>query len=65
VRDADGNPVFALPGQEFGPDLDVHAAFPRAGLYRLVIWDRRGKRLGGWETLLRRRDPRDLWPRVR
>jgi hypothetical protein len=37
----------------------------RAGLYRLVIWDRRGKLLGGWETLLRRRDPRDLWPRVR
>ena len=27
VQDADGNPVFALPGQEFGPDLDVHAAF--------------------------------------
>ena len=22
-------------------------------------------RLGGWETLFRRRDPRDLWPRVR
>ena len=37
----------------------------RAALYRLVIWDRRGRRLGGWETLLRRRDPRDLWPRVR
>jgi Cu+-exporting ATPase len=35
VEDADGNPVFALPGQEFGPDLDVHAAFPRPGLYRL------------------------------
>jgi Cu+-exporting ATPase len=33
--DADGNPVFALPGQTFGPDLDVHAAFPRTGLYRL------------------------------
>jgi hypothetical protein len=37
----------------------------RAALYRLVIWDRRGRRLGGWETLLRRRDPRDLWPRPR
>ena len=35
VRDAAGEPVFALPGQEFGPDLDVHANFPRAGLYRL------------------------------
>jgi Cu+-exporting ATPase len=35
VKDADGNPVFALPGQEFGPALDVHANFPRAGLYRL------------------------------
>jgi len=37
----------------------------RAALYRLVIWDRHGGRLGGWETLVRRRDPRDLWPRVR
>ena len=37
----------------------------RASLYRLVIWDRHGERLGGWETLLRRGDPRDLWPRVR
>ncbi|HYJ75713.1 MAG TPA: heavy metal translocating P-type ATPase, partial [Kineosporiaceae bacterium] len=36
MKDADGNPVFALPGQTFGPDLDVHAAFPRAGLYR--VW---------------------------
>src|SRR4051795_8756522 len=35
VKDADGSPVFALPGQAFGPDLDVHAAFPRPGLYRL------------------------------
>src|ERR671938_321128 len=35
VEDANGNPVFALPGQEFGPELDVHANFPRAGLYRL------------------------------
>jgi Cu+-exporting ATPase len=35
VQDAAGNPVFALPGQDFGPELDVHAAFPRAGLYRL------------------------------
>jgi Cu+-exporting ATPase len=35
MKDANGNPVFALPGQEFGPDLEVHANFPRAGLYRL------------------------------
>jgi Cu+-exporting ATPase len=35
VRDGAGNPVFALPGQTFGPDLDVHAEFPRPGLYRL------------------------------
>jgi Cu+-exporting ATPase len=35
VEDAEGNPVFALPGQTFGPNLDVHAAFPRPGLYRL------------------------------
>ena len=37
----------------------------RAALYRLVTWDRRGRRLGAWEALFRRRDPRDLWPRVR
>ncbi|SFK57723.1 heavy metal translocating P-type ATPase [Geodermatophilus ruber] len=35
VEDADGDPVFALPGQEFGPELDVHAAFPTPGPYRL------------------------------
>jgi Cu+-exporting ATPase len=35
VEDRSGNPVFALPGQTYGPTLDVHAAFPRAGLYRL------------------------------
>ena len=37
----------------------------RAALYRLVTWDRRGRKLGAWEALFRRRDPRDLWPRVR
>ncbi len=37
----------------------------RAALYRLVTWDQRGRRLGSWESLFRRRDPRDLWPRVR
>jgi P-type Cu+ transporter len=32
---ADGNPVFALPGQQFGPELTVHAHFDKPGLYRL------------------------------
>jgi P-type Cu+ transporter len=35
VTDADGRPVFALPGQTFGPELDVHAEFPTGGTYRL------------------------------
>jgi Cu+-exporting ATPase len=35
TTDVDGNPRFALPGQTFGPDLNVHAGFPRPGLYRL------------------------------
>jgi Cu+-exporting ATPase len=35
VRDFDGDPVFALPGQRFGPELDVHADFPTPGLYQL------------------------------
>ena len=35
VRDADGRPVFALPGQTFGPDLAVHAHVDTPGLYRL------------------------------
>jgi hypothetical protein len=37
----------------------------RAALYRLVIWDASGRRLGAWDSIFRRRDPRDLWPRVR
>lgn len=36
VTGADGRPVFALPGQRFGPELDVHAEFPAAGVYR--VW---------------------------
>ena len=36
VRDPDGNPVFALPGQRFGPELDVHAEFATPGLYQ--VW---------------------------
>jgi Cu+-exporting ATPase len=35
VEDAEGDPVFALPGQEFGPELDVHAEFATPGVYRL------------------------------
>ncbi|MFC4058736.1 heavy metal translocating P-type ATPase [Planomonospora corallina] len=35
VEDEQGRPVFALPGQTFGPELEVHADFPRPGLYRL------------------------------
>jgi Cu+-exporting ATPase len=35
VEDAAGNPVFALPGQRFGPELTVHAHFDEPGLYRL------------------------------
>ena len=35
VEDQEGRPVFALPGTEFGPELDVHAEFDAPGLYRL------------------------------
>jgi Cu+-exporting ATPase len=35
VTDAAGRPVFALPGQRFGPELEVHAEFPTAGTYQL------------------------------
>jgi Cu+-exporting ATPase len=35
VEDAQGRPVFALPGQTFGPELDVHAEFDTPGIYRL------------------------------
>jgi Cu+-exporting ATPase len=35
VEDDRGRPVFALPGQTFGPKLGLHANFPRPGLYRL------------------------------
>ncbi|KRE55776.1 cation-translocating P-type ATPase [Phycicoccus sp. Soil748] len=34
VTDSRGRPVFALPGQTFGPELDVHAEFPTAGTYQ-------------------------------
>jgi Cu+-exporting ATPase len=35
LTDAAGRPVFALPGQTFGPELEVHADFPTAGTYQL------------------------------
>ncbi|MFQ6171303.1 heavy metal translocating P-type ATPase [Oryzobacter sp. R7] len=35
VSDDRGRPVFALPGQAFGPELGLHAEFPTAGTYRL------------------------------
>ena len=37
----------------------------RAAVYSLITWDRKGRRLGEDDALFRRRDPRDLWPRVR
>ncbi|GGO29944.1 hypothetical protein GCM10010116_60000 [Microbispora rosea subsp. aerata] len=35
TEDDQGRPVFALPGQTFGPELGLHARFPRPGLYRM------------------------------
>jgi Cu+-exporting ATPase len=35
VRNRSGNPVFAVPGQRFGPDLPVHASFDTPGTYQL------------------------------
>ena len=35
VEDDRGRPVFALPGQRFGPDLDVHAHLDDPGLHQL------------------------------
>ncbi|MCX9190021.1 copper-translocating P-type ATPase [Carbonactinospora thermoautotrophica] len=35
VEDAQGRPVFALPGQRFGPELDLHTRFDTPGVYRL------------------------------
>jgi len=34
-EDGDGDPVFALPGQRFGPTLEVHTTFHTPGLYQL------------------------------
>jgi Cu+-exporting ATPase len=35
TEDEQGRPVFALPGQEFGPELDMHTHFDEPGAYRL------------------------------
>jgi Cu+-exporting ATPase len=35
VEDDNGRPVFAMPGQTFGPELDVHADFDTPGVYQL------------------------------
>jgi P-type Cu+ transporter len=35
VEDDQGRPVFAMPGQTFGPELDVHAEFDAPGIYQL------------------------------
>jgi Cu+-exporting ATPase len=35
VEDPRGRPVFALPGQRFGPELEVHAHVGSAGIYQL------------------------------
>jgi Cu+-exporting ATPase len=35
TEDEQGRPVFALPGQEFGPELDLHTDFDEPGAYRL------------------------------
>ena len=35
VEDPRGRPVFALPGQQYGPELDFHTHFDEPGTYRL------------------------------
>jgi Cu+-exporting ATPase len=35
VEDADGDPVFALPGQRFGPEMEVHTHLGEPGLHKL------------------------------
>jgi Cu+-exporting ATPase len=47
VRNSSGDPVFALPGTTFGPDLPVHAHFDTPGTYRL--WGQ--FRLGNGEVI--------------
>jgi Cu+-exporting ATPase len=35
VRDGGGDPVFALPGQTYGPQMTVHLHLDAPGTYRL------------------------------
>ncbi|MGI5239892.1 heavy metal translocating P-type ATPase [Dactylosporangium sp. CA-139066] len=35
ARDPQGRTIYALPGRTFGPELQLHADFPRPGLYRM------------------------------
>jgi len=35
TEDEQGRPVFALPGQEFGPELEMHADLDEPGAYRM------------------------------
>lgn len=35
----------------------------QAAIYRLVLWDADGTRLGSWRQIFGRRDPNDMWPR--
>ncbi|HEU5242479.1 MAG TPA: hypothetical protein VFU25_10710, partial [Ornithinibacter sp.] len=35
----------------------------QATIYRLVLWDADGTRMGSWRQLFGRRDPNDMWPR--
>ena len=37
----------------------------QAVVYRLVLWDADGARLGSWRQRFGRQDPNDLWPRFR
>ena len=53
--DAAADPVFALPGQTFGPELDVHAEFPTPGTYRLWAQFRLGRRRRHHRPVHRRR----------
>lgn len=58
-------PASEVTGLRDGSGVLEVADARRAGVYALVTWDRRGRRLGEWQAQFRRRDPRDLWPRVR
>jgi Cu+-exporting ATPase len=37
MEDDDGRPVFAVPGQSYGPDLELHTHLDGAGLHRLWL----------------------------